>query len=243
MRLGRIGHDAIEIDEPAILPLPRNAPHAFEVDAVRGADLVCATIQIGGGLGSPVAAGLPDLIVIRLAEIATLAPTLDLLLDEAFAARDGRQVALDRLFEYVFVQLLRHITTRGTVTNGVLAGLSDPRLARAITAMHEAPARAWSLNDLADQTGMSRARFAAHFRSVTGTTAVDYLTRWQMTVAQNLMRRGKSIKSVATAVGYDSPAALSRTFAKVVGTSPRQWAATNVRQGSSGAINQSTLAR
>ena len=228
LRVSGAGQDAIDIDEPSVLVLPRNAPHAFEVDVDRGADLVCATIQIGGGLGNPVAAGLPDLMVIRLADIANLAPTLDLLLDEAFAARDGRQVALDRLFEYVFVQLLRHIIASGAVTSGVLAWLADPRLARAITAMHEGPGRAWSLEDLAERAGMSRTRFAAHFRSVTGPTAVDYLTSWRMTVAQNLIRRGKQIKSVATAVGYDSPAALSRAFAKVVGESPRQWAAANV---------------
>ena len=238
LRVSGVGHDAIDIAEPSILLLPRNAPHAFEFDVDRGADLICATIQIGGGRGNPVAAGLPDMMVIRLADIANLAPTLDLLLDEAFAARDGRQVALDRLFEYIFVQLLRHIIERGTVSSGVLAGLADPRLARAITAMHEAPAQAWSLDDLADQAGMSRTRFAAHFRGVTGTTAVDYLTRWRMTVAQNLMRRGKPIKSVATAVGYDSPAALSRAFAKVVGTSPRRWAADNVGRQADEAAGQ-----
>jgi len=227
LRLSGVGPDAIDVDEPSVLVLPRNAPHAFEVDADRGADLVCATIQIGGGLGNPVAAGLPDLMVIRLGEIANLGPTLDLLLDEAFADRDGRQVALDRLFEYVFVQLLRHIIASGAITSGVLAGLADARLARAITAIHEAPARAWSLDDLADHAGMSRTRFAAHFRTVTGTTPIDYLTRWRMTVAQNLMRKGKPIKSVARAVGYDSSAALSRTFAKIVGASPRRWAAAN----------------
>ncbi|MGJ3648641.1 AraC family transcriptional regulator [Sphingomonas sp. GlSt437] len=224
MTVSGAGHDAIEIAEPSILLLPRNTAHGFDTDRETGADLICATIQIGGGAGNPIALGLPDLVVIRLAEIANLAPTLDLLLDEAFAARDGRQVALDRLFEYLFVQLLRHVIASGVVTGGMLAGLADARLARAITAMHERPERLWTLDDLAEEAGMSRTRFAAHFRETTGTTPVDYLTRWRMTVAQNLMRKGKPIKAVARAVGYESPAALSRAFSKMVGVSPRSWA-------------------
>lgn len=219
------GPAPLTLDAPSLVLLPRSHPHAFDTDAQSGADLVCATIQIGGGLGNPVALGMPDLVVIALADIAGLAPTLDLLLDEAFAARDGRQVALDRLFEYLFVQVLRHIIARGLVARGTLAGLGDARLARAITAMHEAPARAWTLDDLAAAAGMSRTRFAAHFRDVTQATPLDYLARWRMTVAQNLMRRGRPIKAVARAVGYDSPAALSRAFAKIIGVSPRQWAA------------------
>lgn len=229
MTVSGVSGGAIDIVEPSILLLPRNAPHNFNVDSAAGADLICATIQTGGGLGNPIALGLPDLVVIRLAEIPSLAPTLDLLLDEAFATRDGRQVALDRLFEYLFVQLLRHVIARGVVTGGMLAGLADARLAPAITAMHARPERLWTLDDLAGEAGMSRTRFAAHFRETTGTTPVEYLTRWRMTVAQNLMRNGKPIKSVARAVGYESPAALSRAFSKVVGASPRRWAAEALR--------------
>jgi transcriptional regulator GlxA family with amidase domain len=136
---------------------------------------------------------------------------------------DGRQIALDRLFEYLIVQLIRHIIDEGLVTSGVLAALVDPRLARAVTAMHDAPERMWTLDDLAEVAGMSRTQFARHFRSVTGATPMDYLTLWRMTMTQNLLRRGKSIKAVASAVGYDSPAALTRTFGKVIGTSPREW--------------------
>ena len=72
---------------------------------------------------------------------------------------------------------------------------------------------------------MSRTRFAALFRSVVGTTPIDYLARWRMMIAQKMLRQGKSIKAVASAVGYESPAALSRSFAKIIGVSPRAWSA------------------
>ncbi len=226
LRVSGAGQEALEINKPSLLLLARYAPHRFDPDPVTGADLVCATVQIGGGQGNPIALGLPDLLVIGFDQVATMAPSLDLLLQEAFGERGGRQVALDRLFEYVIVQVIRFVVDEGIVTGGVLAALADPRLARAVTAMHERPARAWTLEDLADAAGMSRTGFARHFRAVARSTPMDYLTRWRMTMAQNLLRKGKPIKAVASAVGYESPAALTRTFAKLIGTSPRAWLAT-----------------
>lgn len=52
------------------------------------------------------------------------------------------------------------------IEGGVLAGLADPRLAKALAAMHETPRRSCSLEDLAEIAGVSRSRFAAHFRGV-----------------------------------------------------------------------------
>ena len=68
---------------------------------------------------------------------------------------------------------------------------------------------------------MSRTRFAAHFRAVVGKTPIDYLTLWRMTIARQLLAKGKPVKSVANAVGYDSAAAFSRVFARVTGQPPR----------------------
>ncbi len=217
------GAEAFRLTEPSLILFPRRLAHSFAPDPERGADLVCATIEIGGGAGNPIAAALPDVLVIPVCGAPTIAPTLDLLFDEAFSDRSGRQIALDRLFEYLLVQIFRHIVDGAVVSIGVVAALADPRLALAVTAMHERPDRAWSLEDLADAAGMSRTRFAAHFRAVAGTTPADYLARWRMAVAQGLLRKGKSIKAVASAVGYESPAALTRSFTKIVGASPTAW--------------------
>lgn len=225
LRLDRPGAASVTLDEPSLLFAPRHNPHSFVPDPASGVDLVCATVELGGDEGSPVAQSLPAMMIVPLAQVETLAPALNLLMMEAFGARDGRQFALDRLFEYLIVQLLRFAVAAGQVDGGVLAGLADPRLARALTAMHEAPARHWSLDDLAGLAGMSRTRFAALFRSVVGTTPIDYLARWRMMIAQKMLRQGKSIKAVASAVGYESPAALSRSFAKIIGVSPRAWSA------------------
>lgn len=223
LRVTQGGGESLVLTEPSLIFAPRHIVHDFAPDPVRGADLVCATIEIGGAAGNPIAAALPDFLVLPIDAMTTVAPTLGLLFDEAFATRSGRQMALDRLFEYLLIQVFRHLVDNSIMSIGIVAALADPRLTLAVTAMHERPERPWSLEDLANTAGMSRTRFAAQFRAVTGTTPADYLAHWRMAVAQGLLRKGKSVKAVATAVGYDSPAALTRSFARIVGASPSAW--------------------
>lgn len=214
------GQGDLQFDEPTLLFFPRGRVHSFTVNPERGADLVCATVKLGGAEGNPIGQGLPELVVLPLASHPPLAPVCDLLLGEAFAERGGRQAALDRLFDYLLILIVRHVVESGTVATGVLAGLADPRLAKALTAMHEAPNKSWTLDDLAGIAGMSRTRFAEHFRTRIGQTPIDYLTVWRMTIAGQLLARGKPVKSVALQVGYQSAAAFSRVFSRVTGQAP-----------------------
>jgi AraC-like DNA-binding protein len=216
------GQDDLRFDEPTLLFFPRGRVHGFAANPERGADLVCATVQLGGAEGNPIGQGLPELVVLPLASHPALAPVCDLLLSEAFSERSGRQAALDRLFDYLLILIVRHVVENGRVATGVLAGLADPRLAKALTAMHEAPKTPWTLDDLAGIAGMSRTRFAEHFRTRIGQTPIDYLTIWRMTVACQLLAKGKPVKSVALQVGYQSAAAFSRVFSRVTGQAPRE---------------------
>lgn len=225
VRLG--GHADLDLGEPTLLFLPRGRPHSFHVpDRERGADLVCATVDLGARYGSPIDQGLPELIILPLATQPVLGTVSDLLMAEAFASGDGRQAALDRLFDYLLILIVRHLVASGTVESGVLAGLADPRLAKALTAMHEAPRRTWSVEDLADVAGMSRTRFADHFRAVVGRTPIDYLTHWRIAIARQLLAKGKPVKAVAGEIGYESAAAFSRVFTRVTGLAPRDVAPT-----------------
>jgi AraC-like DNA-binding protein len=221
LTVAQTGQGDLQFGEPTLLFFPRSRVHSFAVNPERGADLVCATVALGGAEGNPIAQGLPELVVLPLASHPALAPVCDLLLGEAFSERGGRQAALDRLFDYLLILIVRHVVESGRVATGVLAGLADPRLAKALTAMHEAPKKSWTLDDLAGVAGMSRTRFAEHFRTRIGQTPIDYLTVWRMTVARQLLARGKPVKSVALQVGYQSAAAFSRVFSRVTGQAPR----------------------
>jgi transcriptional regulator GlxA family with amidase domain len=98
------------------------------------------------------------------------------------------------------------------VYSGVLLGLSDPRLSKAIEVMHKHPETSWSLEQLAQHAGMSRARFATHFRKVVGITPFDYLTNCASASLRPCCAKGNSLKLIATAVGYTNATALTRVL-------------------------------
>src|ERR1700740_2537922 len=213
------------IDTPSILLFPRPRLHRLHGPEEEGAELVCATIEFGAGMLNPLIASLPEPLVLPLDALPELAPTLELLFSEAFSESPGRQAALDRLFEYLFVLLIRSAMNAHLIESGILVGLSDLRLTKAIEGMHKHPETSWSLEQLAQRAGMSRARFAAYFRRVVGMTPFDYLTNWRLGVAQTMLRKGKSLKLIASAVGYANATALTRVFTQRIGVSPSEWLA------------------
>jgi AraC-like DNA-binding protein len=53
---------------------------------------------------------------------------------------------------------------------------------------------------------------------------MQYLAQWRMQVAAGLLSRGDAnVAEVALEVGYDSEAAFSRAFKRLVGTPPAAW--------------------
>lgn len=216
-------HDTV--DEPSLLFYPRPLAHRFITDIDRGADMACADLAFHAGAVSPLALALPPVVVMRLAELGDAAPVLELLFREAFGQRCGRKAVVNRLFEVVLIHLLRTLMDRGAVDQGLLAGLAHPRLAHSLVAIHESPARAWTLQALAQASGMSRSAYAQVFRAVVGTTPGDYLAGWRLTLAQDRLARGEPLKRIVDDVGYGSAAALSRAFKARLGVSPRAWRA------------------
>lgn len=217
------GRESLQVGEPSLLLFARPLAHRFVTDPVRGADMVCAHLAFEGGAGNPIAAALPPLLCLPLSEVDGAAPVLALLFEEAFEQRCGRVALVERLFEVVMIQVLRQLMERGSVRGGMLSGLSHPRLRGALVAMHESPAREWTLEALAREAGMSRSAFAAAFRDTLGTTPGQYLQAWRVGLAQQALRRGRPLKAIAAEIGYGSEAALSRAFKAQTGRAPREW--------------------
>jgi len=140
--------------------------------------------------------------------------------------RAGSQSILNRLSELLFVEVIRwHMDQQANGGNtGWLAGLRDPLVGRALTLLHAQPAHAWTLEELASQAGASRSALSDRFMHLVGYPPIQYLTQWRMQLAaQRLADRNVKISAVASEVGYESEAAFSRAFKKVVGQSPGQW--------------------
>ncbi len=216
----------LRLEQPSLLFYPRPLTHTFHHGPADGTDLTCAVLEFDGGPFNPLAQALPALIALPLARIDGLAPALALLFGETDRVRCGQRLLADRLFEVVLIQLLRWLLDHpqeAGVQPGLITGLSEPRLARALVAMHAAPGDTWNLERMAAQAGMSRTAFATVFRDVVGQTPGDYLTDWRITLVQARLRDGRPIKLLADELGYGHPSALSRVFAARVGMSPRAW--------------------
>jgi len=215
-------------DEPTLLLYPRPLTHRFHNPPQEGSDFTCARLNFDGGAYNPLARALPALVAIPLARVPGLEMALELLFSEVDQVRCGQRLLVDRMFEVVVIQLMRWLLDHpqeAGVQPGFITGLSDPRLARALVAMHDAPGENWSLERMAGCAGMSRTAFANRFREVVGQTPADYLGDWRMALAQGRLRAGQPIKLLAEELGYANPSALSRAFAAKVGMSPREWLA------------------
>ena len=108
---------------------------------------------------------------------------------------------------------------------GLLAGLADPRLAAALHALHDDPARSWTVASLAGAAGMSRSAFASHFNGVMGQPPLTYLVRWRMALAKHALRSPRAnLADIAAACGYASTGAFSTAFSRTVGVPPSIYA-------------------
>ncbi len=137
----------------------------------------------------------------------------------------GSQMMLGRLAELMFVEVLRHYMEELPPNRkGWLAGLKDPYVNRAITLLHAEPARAWTVEDLARDAGVSRSALAERFTDLIGESPMRYLTGWRMFLAKQMLLDGKhSMAEVAERVGYESEYAFNRAFKRQVGKPPAAW--------------------
>lgn len=217
------GMPALEVREPTLVFMPRPDSHRLDIADGEEVQVLCGTVQFGGGGSNPISDSLPPVLMAKLAELPRVELITELLFAEAVDILDGRQAVLDRLCEILVIKLLRHSLAHGLVHGGALAGLSDARLAKALIQMHELPGQPWSIVDMAEQAGMSRARFSARFNEVVGESPADYLAGWRVMTAQRLLRQGMQMKQVSVEVGYGSSSAFTRAFVRKSGCTPSEW--------------------
>jgi AraC-like DNA-binding protein len=150
---------------------------------------------------------------------------IELALAEAQEQNPGGESVRLRLSELMFVEAIRrHLTTMPRGKTGWLAGLRDEAVGRALTSLHAQPTHEWTLTSLAKASGTSRSALADRFNRLVGQPPMQYLMRWRMQLAAQLLSDGwAKVAAVATEVGYDSEAAFSRAFKKVAGVAPATW--------------------
>ena len=202
----------------------------FEVRDGGGGD--ASTRMVCGFLGcdvrpfNPVLAALPGLVRVRASQGRDrLHALIDYTLAEARQPQPGAHCVLVQLSELLFVEVVRRLLTDmpGDQT-GWLAGLRHPVVGRALMLLHRRPADPWSLERLAEEVAISRSQLAESFTRLVGQPPMHYLARWRIQLGARLLA-GNAVKvaAVAREVGYESEAAFSRAFKRVVGVPPSRW--------------------
>ena len=207
---------------------PQNIPPLDNTSQI----LFCAKVHIGT-TDNPLRASLPPLITQIIPPGSDVDHIVCLLREENMQNRCGAPTVLNRLGEVLFIRILRHLLSQGSATTGLLAGLSDHRLSRALVAIHENPGYGWQNHDLADLAGLSLSRFSDLFRQKTGLSPMNYVRQWRMTLARQDLEKGDRVQQIARRYGYQSAEALSRSFQRHFGATPqlfksRQGAVTDI---------------
>jgi AraC-like DNA-binding protein len=169
---------------------------------------------------------LPPIVHIRdEAAKAALRWSVERMMLELREPTPGSNMMAQHLTQMMLVQALRvHLAEGPDAGVGWLFALADRQMAAAIGAIHDDPARRWTVEALAEHAGMSRSTFALRFREKVGAAPMDYLTRWRMLLAgDRLENSGDPVSTVARTLGYESESAFSTAFKRVMGCSPRQY--------------------
>ncbi|MDC0657329.1 AraC family transcriptional regulator [Leisingera sp. SS27] len=188
-------------------------------DPALGAVMWAARVE-WSGQSNPFLAALPPMVEYDVSSNAEAQGLIRLMRDEAEGRHCGAQSVINRLGEVLIVRLLRSQIQKGATEPGLLAGLADPRLSRAIVAMHDHPGRLWTNADLAQEAGLSLSRFAEVFAAEVGETPIGYLRRWRLILAHQDLVRGDRVEAVARRYAYTSPEGFTRAFRKVYGVAP-----------------------
>jgi AraC-like DNA-binding protein len=169
---------------------------------------------------------LPPIVHIRDAPgQAALHWSIDRMMAELRDPQPGGFLIIEHLAQMMLVQALRlHLVEAAETDVGWLFALADKQMSVALSAMHGDPAQRWTLQDLATRAGMSRSSFAQKFKAMVGTSPMDYLMSWRMALAgERLENSTDPIAIIAPSLGYDSEAAFSTAFKRVMGCAPRQY--------------------
>jgi AraC-like DNA-binding protein len=187
--------------------------------------IVCGAF-LAGDPEHPALRGLPRVLFVPGTggrPPAWLTPYVEALRQEAFDGGPGSDVVMARLSDAMIARALRH---HAVVTDhpGWLAGLRDPHLAAALSALHADPAHPWTLPELAAIAGLSRTAFAARFTARVGEPAMRYLQSLRLHQARNLLRDERlTVSAVAARVGYTSDVAFAAMFRRETGVPPGVW--------------------
>lgn len=187
-----------------------------------GTGLVCGFFHVRPGLSSLLLEGLPDHLLLRAGDAGSGAvrQVFELILAECQRVEGPSDAVLERLSHLLFLYVLRERQTSLDDLQGLLGLARQPQFAPLLEQLIARPGDAWSLEQMAELCGLSRSAFCKRFRELAGTSPGQVLLNLRMHQACRLLRQGQPVAEAAEACGYQSLAAFSRAFDKLVGVPP-----------------------
>jgi AraC-like DNA-binding protein len=196
--------------------------------------MICGNFTISRPSRGSVLELLPPVILLKpTPDNEWLHAILQRMVSESALERPGQQVALSRLTEIVFVEVLRcWLKSLRPGEGGWLGAMADPHIGPALQLIHEQPDRPWTLSDLGQRVGLGRSAFSARFTKLVGQPMHRYLVARRMTeAAYQLETSDDGIERIATRVGYETAAAFSKLFNRHYGLSPGRYRAASKADG------------
>ncbi|HWE22932.1 MAG TPA: AraC family transcriptional regulator [Myxococcales bacterium] len=169
---------------------------------------------------------LPHLVHIphdESARMRSFTATMDLLAGEVQQRESGSERAASLLTEMLLIQVVRYVLATNDLSTsaGWVEGLRDRQIGIALAAIHGEPEKPWSVDSLAEKTGLSRSVFAERFAERVGRTPMSYLAEWRLHVAARLLRETHlSVSEIYQRLGYGSAASFDRAFKRTHRLSP-----------------------
>jgi AraC-like DNA-binding protein len=224
MRANPVTREAIA--EASEGPLPFFVKYGRE--GAPSARLVCGFLACDARPFNPLLENLPAVMQARSARDNSgdwLAQFIRAAVSESAERRSGSEGILAKLSELMFIEVVRrHLETMPPEQAGWLAGLRDHFVGKALSLMHGNPAHGWTIEELGRKVGLSRSVLAERFTDLLGMPPMQYLARWRMQIAARILSDASAnIASIAEEIGYESEAAFSRAFKKLVGVPPSVW--------------------
>ncbi len=209
-------HDATHLlsgseERPPAKDINKAAPEHIVSPATR---LICGYFTFDQAALKPLLIGLPDAVVLNLSESdnPSARELINLWMREAADQQAGSDVAVDRLAELVFIELLRN-ELRHKRLDGAFGALGDARLSQVMADIHANPGAPHTVTAMASKAGMSESAFAQRFKNLVGMSSGQYVKHWRMqSAARALSETTRSITDIAEASGYDSEAAFRKAF-------------------------------
>lgn len=222
-----IPRDGLGAVPPAIGPRSPGTELLGAPGPEAGTRVLRVTLACGDEYTAQTMALLPEMVILRS---GTLEPSgwfgqfIEALLSESEKSLPGSVLLRDHMLHVVLIHALRQSVNLPPASKGLVAALRAPGLGATMGAMHARPEHDWSVEELAEMAGLSRAAYAARFLETVGMPPFQYLRNLRMHNACRLLRETeKGIKEIAVRVGYATEASFSKAFARWWGDAPGEY--------------------